>query len=327
VDISPLQSLTGGRWIEVNSNAPINQRHEACFVLVDNPKAGRRGYLLGGRGIKDNDIYNPRTRVWSKGARPPLELHHMQCVAAQGKIWIMAPWTGNYPQETNTPNAYMYDPATNTWQNKTALPLDRRRGSTAVIVSADETKIYVSHGTIGGHELSNFATARPFLDVYDIATDSWTPLSSSAPNPRDHTGGALINGRLCIAGGRNGAELNWPDVAPTDCYNLTSGNWTVEANIPQVRSGASYGTTCDGRLMIAGGEGGGRAWQNVDIFDGKSWTTIANLTFGRHGSGLAVDCVCNMIHIASGSLTERAGFESKSVETYFPTGYDTPCTA
>jgi hypothetical protein len=144
------QSLMGGRWIEVNANAPINQRHEACFVLVDNPIMGRRGYLIGGRGIKDIDIYSPCTRVWSKGARPPLELHHMQCVAAQSKLWIMAPWTGSYPQETNTPNAYMYDPATNTWQTKTALPVDKRRGSTAFIVSADETKINVSHGTIGG---------------------------------------------------------------------------------------------------------------------------------------------------------------------------------
>jgi hypothetical protein len=49
---------------------------------------------------------------------------------------------------------------------------------------------------------------RPFLDLYGIATDKWTPMSDSACNPRDHTVGALINDRMCVAGGRNGAEIN-----------------------------------------------------------------------------------------------------------------------
>jgi hypothetical protein len=79
--------------------------------------------------------------------------------------------------------------------------------------------------------------------------------------------------------------------------------------------------------MIAGGEGGGQAWRNVDVFDGTSWTTIANLNVARHGSGLAVDCVCNQIHIASGSLSQGGGVETKSVETYSPSGFDTPCSA
>jgi N-acetylneuraminic acid mutarotase len=252
--------MAGGQWIQVNANAPIDPRHEACFVMVDNQAVGHRAYLIGGRGLKDTDIYNPSTRTWSKGANAPFELHHMQCVAAQDMVWIMAAWTGSYPRESNPSNAYVYDPATNTWQTRTALPLDRRRGSTAVVVSADERKIYVSHGTTGGHEQADFSTALGFLDVYDIATDSWTALSDSAPNPRDHTGGALIHGRICVAGGRNGGEIDWPRVAPTDCYDLATGQWTVEAPIPQVRSGSSYDLTCNGHLIVAGGEGGGQAW-------------------------------------------------------------------
>jgi N-acetylneuraminic acid mutarotase len=295
--------------------------------MVNNPTVGQRAYLVGGRGMKNTNIYDPRNRTWSVGATTPKELHHMQCVAAQGKLWIMAPWTGAYPQETNTPNAYVYDPATNTWATKTALPLGRRRGSAAAVVSLDESKIYVSHGTTGGHETANFSTTLPFLDVYDIATDSWKNLSDSAPNPRDHTGGALINGRICVAGGRNGAEINWPSIAQMDCYNLTSGQWKVEAPIPQVRAGSAYGVTCDGQLMIAGGEGDGQVWRNVDVFNGTSWTTIASLNVARHGTGLAVDCVCNQIHVASGSLSQGGGIETKSVETYFPSGSDTKCTA
>jgi hypothetical protein len=194
-----------------------------------------------------------------------------------------------------------------------------------VVVSADESKIYVSHGNSGGHETGNHAVSLGYLDVYDISTDTWTALSSNAPNPRDHVGGALIDGRICVAGGRNGGELNSPSVGPTDCYNLATSQWEVEAAIPQLRAGSSYGTTCDGKMMIAGGEGDGNAWNNVDVFDGTTWTTIDNLNVGRHGSGLAVDCVCNQIHIASGSAREGGGPEIKSVETYFPGGVDVPC--
>jgi len=92
----------------------------------------------------------------------------------------------------------------------------------------------------------------------------------------------------------------WPSVAPTDCYDLTTGKWEVKADIPQNRAGSSYGVTCDGRLMVAGGEGDGKAWSNVDVFDGEKWETIDNLNVGRHGSGLAVEYVALSIGVPVG---------------------------
>jgi len=241
----------------------------------------------------------------------------------------MSAWTGSYPRETNAPNVYVYDPDSNKWATKTAMPSNRRRGAAAVVVADNGSKIYVSHGNDGGHEVSGDnvdAVSLGWLDEYDIATDTWKVISSNAPNPRDHTCGSMVGGRLCVAGGRNGGELNWPEVAPTDCYNFATKQWEVEASIPQVRAGSSCGTTCDGKLMVAGGEGGGKAWDNVDIFDGNSWTSIADLNVGRHGSGLAVDCVCNQVHIASGAASQGGGNnEIKSVETWFPGGVDVPC--
>lgn len=311
-----------GRWIAIDDNADIDVRHEACYVMV-----GRKAYLVGGRGTKRTDIYDVVTRSWSVGASPPIQLHHMQCVAAQGKLWIMSAWTGGYPRETNPEHGYMYDPDLDQWFLKTAMPLARRRGSGAAIVSPDETKIYISHGNSGGHETGDHAEALPYLDEYDIATDSWTALSSSAPNPRDHTGGGWIDGRICVAGGRDGGVIGWPGTAPTDCYDLTTGTWTVEAPIPNIRGGSSYGTTCDGKLMVAGGEGSNRAWDEVDVFDGTHWRTVDNLVWGRHGSGLAVDCVCDQIHIAAGAMSQGGGPEEPFVETYFPNGVDEPCLA
>jgi Malectin domain len=322
---APVETNSTGRWIEVNATAPITARHEPCFVMVDNAKVGRKAYLVGGRGEKITDVYDPVTRVWTKKRPPPIEIHHIQCVAAQGLLWVMAAWTGPFPYEKNAPNAYVYDPALDLWFSKTALPLSRRRGSAAVIASYDQTKIYVSHGNNGGHEEGNFSTSLGYLDVYDIATDEWTSISNNAPNPRDHAGGTLIQNRICVAGGRNGGEIGWPDVTPTDCYNLETGEWEVEASIPQGRGGSLYGTSCDGNLIVAGGEGNGLTFDRVDVFDGKSWTVIDNLVVARHGTGMAIDCVCNQYHVASGSKGAGSGPEITSHETYFPSGESAAC--
>ena len=56
-----------------------------------------------------------------------------------------------------------------------------------------------------------------------------------APNPRDHTGGAHVNGRVCVAGGRNGGILPSSNVVITDCYDPILDIWTEDAPIPQGR--------------------------------------------------------------------------------------------
>ena len=100
----PVSGPSIGQWIEVDRNATeIIARHEACFILV-----GRKAYLLGGRYREDNavDIYDPVSRKWSKGKAPPVEIHHTQCIAVDGKIWIASSWTGNFPREKN--NEFIY---------------------------------------------------------------------------------------------------------------------------------------------------------------------------------------------------------------------------
>jgi hypothetical protein len=103
-----------------------------------------------------------------------------------------------------------------------------------------------------------------------------------------------------------------------------TNTWSIEADIPQGRGGSAYGTTCDGKyLIVAGGESFNRVWSDVDLFDGKSWLKWDDLTVGRHGTGLAVDChsakACERkIHIASGAASQGGSQETMSVETYFP---------
>ena len=64
---------------------------------------------MGGRGRKAVDVYNPRHQSWTKKTGPPIELHHMQCVAvpADDQIYIVSAWTGGFPMERNVELIYV----------------------------------------------------------------------------------------------------------------------------------------------------------------------------------------------------------------------------
>lgn len=353
-------------WIETTGPSfwdwlvpPYPPRHVVCFAFDE---ATRKAYLVGGVFKNQRvNIYDPETREWTNGSAPPVLLHHTQCVPVDGKIYVVSAFTGTYMMspykhhegafvtrrtlrfffshflitrivihsskgglfaEESAPDIYIYDISTDTWSTKAGLPEERRRGGSASVHY--EGKIYVSHG--GGH---GDDPSVGWLDYYDIAADEWTTDLPDAPNPRDHTGGALVNGNLlCVAGGRNVADDS--AVLPTDCYDLVNGVWSEEEDILQGRRGSAYGSTCDGNLIVSGGEGEstGQTWPNVEVFDGAtlSWTRLDDLNRARFGHGMAIDCGCNQIYVAAGSASWFVDV-LVSVETYFPNGVDEPCSA
>lgn len=307
---------TDGKWTIIQSEAPITARHESCVAMVNN-----KMYVIGGRIRAPIDIYDIISKTWTTGPAPPIQLHHMQCVVVDGKIWIVSAWTKSYPNEALVDKTYVFNTIDLVWSTRTALPENRRRGSAASVLVG--RRIYVSHGSRGGHATSINSTVETvgWLDYYDIDSDTWTTNLPTAPNPRDHTGGALVKDgtMICVSGGRIGAFVGWPDVPETDCYDLTKGKWNVAADIPVLRSGSSYGTTCDGQLMIAGGEGPRAVFSDVHLFDGTTWTQMPNLSRARHGSGLAVDCSCkssSKVFLPSGSGGPKGGPLLYSVEAY-----------
>lgn len=146
---------------------------------------------------------------------------------------------------------------------------------------------------------------------------------------RDHVGGALVNDELCVAGGRDGGTEKFfrMTLTTTYCYSFVTRSWSERAEFPQGRAGAMTGTTCDGKMMIAGGEGFGRAFDRVDVFDGSTWTRAPDLVEARHGSGLAVGrCQgCGHIFIPSGSGRQGGSPELFTTEQWIPQGSPLTC--
>jgi N-acetylneuraminic acid mutarotase len=86
--------------------------------------------------------------------------------------------------------------------------------------------------------------------------------------------------------------------------------------MPSPRAASAYGTSCDGKLIVAGGEGNNQTYDRVNVFDGQTWTTLPSLKQPRTSTGLAVNCVCGgeEIYIANGSKVQSIWNTAKPME-------------
>ena len=316
----PEQSTEQGAWETVDSVNDPMQRHEHAYVAV-----GDLFYLVGGRGDRAVQIYNPESQTWSDGAAPPFQMHHFQAVAYDNKVYVMGAFTENFPDEKPIPNIYIYDPETDSWNVGPEIPADRRRGAAGVVVH--DNQFYIVAGITNGH-LDGHVT---WLDRYDPATDTWTQLAD-APRARDHFHAAVVDGKLYAAGGRRsyhaiGQVANLTEAA-VDVYDFDSDTWTtLDANLPTQRAGTAT-VEYDGALVVIGGEsvrrlptdsedGPPTAHFEVEAYDPSTgtWSDLSQLVEGRHGAQALVHE--DKIYIAAGSRT-LGGSEINSHEVYVP---------
>lgn len=317
--------VNSGAWRLAETTGFVVRRHESCAVMV----AGKV-YIIGGRNTRATSVYDPKTRVWTTRSVPPVELNHMQCVAYKERyVYVAGAWYGAFPKELTHNVTYVYDTIDDLWSSKPGMGARARGGGASVIYGG---KLYHAFGNRGGH--GGHATTLAEFDVYDFATETWTALPD-APHARDHVGGAIVGNRLCVGGGRDGGVPNFWEtpVLPINCYNFHTNLWEVHANITEGRAGAATGATCQGLLMVAGGEGRepgtpGQAFFRVDLYnpETRSFSPYLNLTDSRHGSGLAIaDCSCGNIYLPSGSGNLAGSPELSTMEVWSPDGVVRDC--
>jgi N-acetylneuraminic acid mutarotase len=290
----------------------ITPRHEHGYVQV-----GDRFYLLGGRRIQPVDIFDPATGTWTKGAAPPIEIHHFQAVAFDNKIYLLGAMTGRFPVEPPLSNVYIYDPAANAWTVGPEVPADRRRGGAGAVLHNGE--IILIAGITNGHSDGHVT----WVDAFNPRTGQWRRLPD-APRARDHFHAAIINNKIYVAAGRRSSyatgqtfELTVPEV---DVFDLGTNQWSTlptSGNLPTQRAGAAVAVVA-GRLLVMGGESAqALAHADVESLDPATgqWTALAPLSMGRHATQAILHD--GRLYLASGSRT-RGATEVDTQEIYRP---------
>ncbi|MEX2565810.1 MAG: hypothetical protein WD431_07710 [Cyclobacteriaceae bacterium] len=122
-------SVQAQNWETIDTPDNCTKRHECASAAV-----GNKVYLLGGRGMKPVEEFDPLTKKWTQKSMAPIEMHHFQAVSFNDKIYVIGAFTGGYPHETPIPHVYIYDPSLDQWSKGHEIPEGRRRGAAGVVV-------------------------------------------------------------------------------------------------------------------------------------------------------------------------------------------------
>lgn len=299
------------RTLEVTGQA--TPRHENGMVA-------HRGkiYIIGGRGIKPVEVFDPNTKRWQQGNVTPFEMHHITPVSVGDKILVVTGFTGKFPLEQPLTHIWEYEPTLDTWSKGFAIPAQRRRGAAAVTLYKNKVHI------IGGTKLGHTSGTTNMMDVYDPQKNSWQTLTD-APHIRDHANAVIIDDHLVALGGRN-TSYHEPNSFTAffgqvndkvDVYSFAKQKWhTLKVRLPIPSAGA--GTAAyNQRLYYVGGESGIKTAHNQMVtFDlgTQEFVIQAPLNRGRHGSNMVT--IGNKLYIAMGSGNRGGRPELNSIEVF-----------
>ncbi len=298
-------------WTTVTAQGAPHARHESAMAA-----AGGKLYLMGGRGMKPVDIFDPATGSWTTGAPTPHEIHHFQAVVHDGVIYVVGALTGKYPAEPAVQDVLIYDPPRDQWRRGPTIPVQRRRGAAGAALH--EGKIYVAGGLTAGHN-GGFV---PWFDALDIATGTWEVLPD-APRPRDHFQMAIVGNKLFAAGGRTTSaktnETFTRTMAETDVFDFSTKTWNTLPGPAGLLPTPRAGTTTIARghwILVIGGESGAQPTAHAEVealhIPTSIWHRLAPLVRGRHGTQAAA--LGTRVFIAAGSGNRGGGPELDSLE-------------
>ncbi len=316
-----------GNWeiLEPALGAP-QARHENDYILV-----GDKMFLLGGRGDRGVNEYDPVNNTWKNWGSPRdeedntrLDFHHFQAVVWGDRVYIIGAMIGYYPKEQGVAEIYSFDPADPAkWRVEGYVPEERQRGSTAAVNY--KGKIYI----IGGNTLGHQDGAVPWFDSFDPATGEWTVLPD-APHARDHHRAAIKGDKLYVVAGRRSAtnllvpELNNPfgDTEDTiDVYDFEAAggaSWSsLDKKLPTPRSGIAL-FSLGSELIVAAGESEVDEHEQVESYDvlTDSWRVFPDLNFARNAPGGA--SFGNTLFVVAGNNTNAVEINSQEVLEFVP---------
>jgi len=202
--------------------------------------------------------YDPATNTWEALAPLPRPRGAGQAVTVGDKIYIIGGACSD--PEGKTANPIMpkspgqvvvgfvdeYDPATNTWTRKADMPTPRNH----FLAAESGGKIYAIDGRVG----AVFVTMAGITDVveeYDPAGDKWK-LVSRAPTNRGDVSGAVLNGKIYVAGGEFQDSNRKMAFWAVEAYDPATNSWEVLPHMQITRHGFAMASV-DDKLHVVGG--------------------------------------------------------------------------
>jgi N-acetylneuraminic acid mutarotase len=245
------------RWTR-KKDMPIKVHHQA-----QTPLNGKL-YVFGGclKGISGEGAvqnaweYDPGPDTWKALANIPVKRCSAIAEAVNGRIYLIG---GLEPFEDGTGTRVtglnqMYDPATDTWTNRSPMPTTRNHAFSGAV----NGKIYIIGGRLGAGNIP-VTTNVDVTEEYDPATNKWA-LKERMPIAMSGGGYTACNGRIYTGGGEWITREHYAAYKALHEYNPATNVWTVLPSLPGAVHGNAMGCignklhTVSGKMRAGGGQ-------------------------------------------------------------------------
>ena len=239
----PAPSGPGPAWATLAPVPSVGSGVEGMSVAsVGNNIIAALGFDPGTGDTDTTRIYDIASDTWSLGATAPGISSEGAGTAHGGLFYTVGGRVGGAARA----DIWSYSPASDTW-NAALTPMPTARAGLAIAVVGDS--IYAIGGRTG---VGGPCTGSPLdaVERYDIASDTWTPVTPLLA-PRSDLAAAAVGGKIYVFGGCDAAGNFLADV---DVYDPVTDTWsTAPADMPTARAGMYAVETKGGTVYVIGG--------------------------------------------------------------------------
>jgi N-acetylneuraminic acid mutarotase len=322
----PVSAVTEDSWQQL---ASMPTPRSMLGVAVVNGKI----YAIGGTSgtqtvLGTNEVYDPEINIWSTRTPMPTPRTYFGIAVYQNKIYCIGGATHEENEGYITGVNEVYDPATDTWENRTSMPTPRARLDANTV--GDEIFL------IGGNSRRYpktfiFPNTTCLNEVYSPETDSWTtktPLPIASANYVS----AVVDNKIYIIGGESNDVHSLNQV-----YTVETDSWSHAAPIPEnlrlnnAAAAATTGVNATKQVYVIGGYYGltdpSEEYDYVSlVYNPKSdgWSFATYMPVDDYHYAVAV--VDDLLYVVGGSSANNTVPYAYNL-LYTPKGYGTPDTS
>ena len=291
----------GGRELSAAENLPALERYDprndSWTKLSDMPEAsgavsaayvGGRVITVGGESSTSaSDAvqgYDIKRQQWSELPALPSPRHGVAVAALKDSIYaIGGAAVPGHVESTQTAVALDLSgaPAAETnanleWRSVVDAPSARQYSATTEVGG----RVWL-FGGIGADESATADTA-----AYDRAINTWTS-GPKLPRALHHFAAVTYDGEAVVIGGFAPGEELTSEVSDR-VYVLRGGSWEDLPRLNHPRAAAAAAVVGN-RIVVFGGQANGKLVPETEVFDGESWTDVADIPTPREHLGGASD--------------------------------------
>jgi N-acetylneuraminic acid mutarotase len=275
------ETVSHSGWIDRQSM--LENRADPTAAVWNNKLYVFGGYYNGSRSVRGETFeYDPILNAWTQKASMPTPRWGSIAIQFDGKIYVMGGECANSSRRGGNSANEIYDPATNRWETKSAVPSDlANQGLMGVSYRGEIQLFYKNH----------HYTYNPSTNTYSRKAD--------LPTPRTWATCAIVDGKIYVIGGYS---YRYPIGATNVCeaYDPSTDTWTTRSPMPTRLYGAAReNPVIDGKIYVTHGRDSG-FHGTVYVYDPSTdrWENRSSSLHPR--DGVACGVIFDKLYIVGG---------------------------